>query len=386
MSRSEGNNASVHSYLFGSDFVSVSALGNVLILSVPLVPSKEVPYSESASASRSLLLHCMEQDSCHGRPSQGQHKGQSMQEKAVANISTSGEARCTMEETLLISKLHSPGQQEKKRDDVEDIVQTPTLKGRLSHEGDSAVETLMGNKTPKFLAAESSDDIKDTDLSPRLSNLMKSGVVPESPINESGQYSSSNIDMFLYISMVQGLSVVHIKLSHKCKFHAEKTLCSVGPSNGRPRNEFLVPDFVSPAKIFSEPLPTGKNEKVTMDVNTSGQDPLNSPISNGIDSSILKTDIGANERGSNPSSPIIEEIKTPLANLTNNSCSEDWHLTSGKSRSVKQERKFKRLCKYGDTGQRKNMKSKNGNSIDPSENLVETSRTIPIRSKHRGTF
>uniref|UniRef100_F6GY81 Uncharacterized protein n=1 Tax=Vitis vinifera TaxID=29760 RepID=F6GY81_VITVI len=269
-------------------------------------------------------------------------KRQSMEEKAVANLRTSGQARCTMDETLLISKLHySLGQQEKKLDGVEEIVQTPILKGSLSHEGDTAVETLVANKTPIFLAAESSDDIGDTDLSPRLTNLIKSGVVPESPINESG------------------------------------------PSNGRPRNEFLVPDLVSPAKVLSEMLLTGKNEKVTLDVSTSGQDTLNSPISNGMHSPILRPDISAKARGSNPSSPIVEEVKTPLANLTNNSCSKDWHLSSGdKSASVKQERKFKRLRKYGDTGQRRNMKSMKENSIDPSGNLAETSSIIPIRNKH----
>ncbi|XP_034676196.1 DEAD-box ATP-dependent RNA helicase FANCM isoform X2 [Vitis riparia] len=342
MSSSQGNNPHVHSYLFGSDFVSVDTLGNVLILSVPLIPSKEVSHSKCASASSSMLLNCLKQDSCHSGTSQGQHKGQSMEEKAVANLRTSGQARCTMDETLLISKLHnSLGQQEKKLDGVEEIVQTPILKGSLSHEGDTAVETLVANKTPIFLAAESSDDIGDTDLSPRLTNLIKSGVVPESPINESG------------------------------------------PSNGRPRNEFLVPDLVSPAKVLSEMLLTGKNEKVTLDVSTSGQDTLNSPISNGMHSPILKPDISAKARGSNPSSPIVEEVKTPLANLTNNSCSKDWHLSSGdKSASVKQERKFKRLRKYGDTGQRRNMKSMKENSIDPSGNLAETSSIIPIRNKH----
>ncbi|RVW20925.1 Transposon TX1 uncharacterized 149 kDa protein [Vitis vinifera] len=166
MSSSQGNNPHVHSYLFGSDFVSVDTLGNVLILSVPLIPSKEVSHSKCASASSSMLLNCLKQDSCHSGTSQGQHKGQSMQEKAVANLRTSGQARCTMDETLLISKLHySLGQQEKKLDGVEEIVQTPILKGSLSHEGDTAVETLVANKTPIFLAAESSDDIGDTDLS-----------------------------------------------------------------------------------------------------------------------------------------------------------------------------------------------------------------------------
>ena len=225
MSSSQGNNPHVHSYLFGSDFVSVDTLGNVLILSVPLIPSKEVSHSKCASASSSMLLNCLKQDSCHSGTSQGQHKGQSMQEKAVANLRTSGQARCTMDETLLISKLHySLGQQEKKLDGVEEIVQTPILKGSLSHEGDTAVETLVANKTPIFLAAESSDDIGDTDLSPRLTNLIKSGIVPESPINESGQYSSSNIDMLLYICKVGGWNVVCVKLSYKGKVHAEKTL------------------------------------------------------------------------------------------------------------------------------------------------------------------
>lgn len=184
MSSSQGNNLHAHSYLFGSDFVSVDNLGNVLILSLPLIPSKKGLDSKCASDSRAMLLNGLKQDSCNSMTSQGQHKGQSMEKNAISEASG---AICTVGESLEISRLHYfLGQRENKLDGVEEINLNPILKGCLSHEGDTTVETLEGNKTSIFLAADSSDDNRDTDLSPRLTNLIKSGIVPESPITESG--------------------------------------------------------------------------------------------------------------------------------------------------------------------------------------------------------
>lgn len=50
---------------------------------------------------------------------------------------------------------------------------------------------------------------------------------------------------------------------------------------------------------------------------------------------------------------IVEDPQTPLANLTDNSSSKSWCLSSGeKLESVKPPRRFKRLRKYGDCAKR----------------------------------
>jgi len=70
----------------------------------------------------------------------------------------------------------------------EAIPETPIFKRSVSNEGYNAGEmlNLMELETSSLVADACINGMKDEELSPRLTNLIKSGVVPESPIDERG--------------------------------------------------------------------------------------------------------------------------------------------------------------------------------------------------------
>jgi Fanconi anemia group M protein len=191
-----GQDPPAHSYLFGSDYVSVDAFGKVSILSVPLLPFKED--ATSAKSPNSL-----KQDSCHLRTSTEENKEPTMQATAIGEITSP--TRCINDETLPISRLcDSDVQQEKTLDGIENIPETPILKGNLSNEGDGGETPDVAEiKAPLFVDDECGNDFIDIELSPRLTNLIKSGVVPESPINDRGLCFS--LETYFTVSYVQGV-------------------------------------------------------------------------------------------------------------------------------------------------------------------------------------
>lgn len=70
----------------------------------------------------------------------------------------------------------------------ETIPETPDGKQKFSNEGANASETANPvEKLTSSLAVDACDNsMQDDELSPRLTNLIRSGVVPESPIDERG--------------------------------------------------------------------------------------------------------------------------------------------------------------------------------------------------------
>uniref|UniRef100_A0A2N9HDI2 Helicase ATP-binding domain-containing protein n=1 Tax=Fagus sylvatica TaxID=28930 RepID=A0A2N9HDI2_FAGSY len=334
-----GQDPPAHSYLFGSDYVSVDAFGKVSILSVPLLPFKED--ATSAKSPNSL-----KQDSCHLRTSTEENKEPTMQATAIGEITSP--TRCINDETLPISRLcDSDVQQEKTLDGIENIPETPILKGNLSNEGDGGETPDVAEiKAPLFVDDECGNDFIDIELSPRLTNLIKSGVVPESPINDRGL------------------------------------------SDGKKTNEFLVLDLVSPAQlrtalILKSPSPE-RNGTVIKDISNDGRNSSISPINNVVQTPVPKLKNKVHMRGCTSTSPGVVEAQTPFTNLTNSSCSKDWHLSSGdKSESIEQRRKFKRLRKVGDCGKGRNLKGMKENSVVPIANLARSfSSTSPFRNKH----
>ncbi|KAE8022325.1 hypothetical protein FH972_008133 [Carpinus fangiana] len=335
-------NPPVHSYIFGSDYVSVDTFGKVLILSVPLLPLKEGSHSKGTIASSTKSLNFLKQDSCYLRTSSEGNKELVMQTMAVVEITSP--TRCIKDETLPTSGLcDSDVQHEKTLDEFENSPETPPLKGNLSNERDSAGETpdVVEIKAPLPLADECTDEFRNIELSPRLTNLIKCGVVPESPVNDRGL------------------------------------------PNGKKKIEFLVPPAQSPTELIVKSSSPGKNEQGIMEISNYGRNGSVSPINNAIQTPILKLNNNASITGRISTSPVVEEAQTPFANLTNNSCSKDWHLSSGdKSESVEQRRKFKRLRKIGDCGSRK-MKSIKENLLVPISNLARSfSSSSPIQNKH----
>lgn len=160
-----------------------------------------------------------------------------------------------------------------------------------------------------------------------------------------------------------------------------KHLDFIGLSNGEGSEQNLVPDPVSPTEVHEEMLlkfsSPGKNEMIDTDSNTDGRNASVFPISSEFQTPVLNKHSIASIRGSTSTSPIVDEAQTPLANLTNNSCSKDWRLSSGdKSESVKQARKFKRLRKVGDHGTNKNLESIKVGILDPTTKLARSFSSV----------
>lgn len=185
-----GQNPSAHSHLFGSDYVTVDTFGRVLILDVPSLPWKEGPHSKYTTASSTVSLNISKQDSCHLQTSVEETKELIMQATYVGEITPVN--RCLKDETLLTSGLFiSDVKQEKTLDVVDNIPKTPSLDGNFLNEGDSDSGTpdVVVINGP-LLADECKNNFRDIELSPRLTDLIKCGVVPESPIHDEGLCSS----------------------------------------------------------------------------------------------------------------------------------------------------------------------------------------------------
>ncbi|CAK9162500.1 unnamed protein product [Ilex paraguariensis] len=332
----------IHSYLFGSDFVSVDAIGRVLIVSVPLVPLKEFCDSKGTSASSTLLLGCLKQDSFHSRALPEKCKETTM---GGNYVSTSQER--TETKNLPTPGLCNPGaQQEETLAGAERIIQTPVPQGNLPSEGDSngGMPNVVENKSTMLLAEEVSNDFRDIELSPRLTNFIKSGIVPESPIVDSEI------------------------------------------SKGKGRDEFMVSDLVSPLK-----LDTGLSLKTSVSKHNGKVANERSARRRDFQASSDNIEIRPHVPNVNNSPPRgcmlavqdVEEIHIPLANLSNNYSSKDWRLSSGgNSEGVEQKRKFKRLRKFGNLHKRPPKVGEEQN-IDPTATLTSCANASHVAVEHR---
>ena len=160
------------SYLFSSDYVSVDSLGKVQIMSVPLFPTEEATHSKGQSSQNDKEL--------------------TTPHKSSMDLTTS-ETQYKINATLAISRpSNSISQQEKTLDLMETIPEASVLKRNLPNEEDCASKSLdiLGIKASSLQADEFNKNFKDSELSPRLTNMIQSGIVPESPINDYGQYLS----------------------------------------------------------------------------------------------------------------------------------------------------------------------------------------------------
>lgn len=182
-----GENPYEHSYLFGSDVVNVDASGKVLITSVPVFRWKDLSHSMFTSES-SMKLDSLKQNSYHGRTSDEDHTELATQGGASGDVKTIQMKSIKYENSLSSRLCKSEIWTEKTFNGAEKIPQTTILKGDLLSKGDSVSDTpdVLESKASLLLTDEDNSISRDGELSPRLTNLMESGVVPESPINTSG--------------------------------------------------------------------------------------------------------------------------------------------------------------------------------------------------------
>ncbi|KAH8489991.1 hypothetical protein H0E87_022492 [Populus deltoides] len=268
-----------HSYLFGSDYVSVDSVGKV---------------------KRTKELTTPHKSSMDLTPSETQYK---------------------MNATLAISRSsNSISQQEKTLDLMETIPEAPILKRNLPNEEDYAGKSLdvLGIKASSLQPDEFSNNFKDSELSPRLRNMIQSSIVPESPINDNGLLNDEGTNDLLF----------------RTSFHPRK--CALNC-----RQNYRV------------------HKKISV-----------SPSNNEIETPLLKVKNVARKGRFMSISPVVEETDSPSANLTKSSNSKDWLSSSGnKLEDVERVCKFKRLRKDGDIGERKNSKGTIENSTIPIKNL-----------------
>lgn len=169
----------VHSCLFSSDFVSVDNLGNVLILSVPSLPSTTLKQSDD------IYLKCPKKDS--GRfLAAAQRSEEACMPFGGSVQQASAQTRCLKSEAQALSTVFDfeAQQNEPTVMDMKDTeMENPIGVLPDGGEGTNGTPEALKDKEPFPLASVGNDDEEDTELSPRLTNYMESGVVPESPIN-----------------------------------------------------------------------------------------------------------------------------------------------------------------------------------------------------------
>lgn len=109
--------------------------------------------------------------------------------KDFSDRTTSSWSRRNENKNMPTSKCSSVAQQENAVDVDDKILQTPVSKMNSSNEGEYVIlETPQEKKRKVQLIDDSSNGLQDFELSPRLSNFIKAGVVPESPIHYAGSY------------------------------------------------------------------------------------------------------------------------------------------------------------------------------------------------------
>lgn len=182
-----------HIFLFGSEFVTVDTIGNVLILSVPALPF--VKLSEGVNV---CAQSTKEEIFSSGGPADNNALSMKLESTDQGFlVHQLGE--------IPLDKVGSRDMDEE-HDGPRDLSQSsPRQKENdaLHDRGKDNITTPDASKlrVPQLQARHDEDQV-DVDMSPRLSSYMKCGIVPESPVNGIRTDFSCNHDSFQWISLV----------------------------------------------------------------------------------------------------------------------------------------------------------------------------------------
>ncbi|XP_031736810.1 DEAD-box ATP-dependent RNA helicase FANCM isoform X5 [Cucumis sativus] len=219
-----------------------------------------------------------------------------------------------------------------------------TLLKRIFFNKDTVDEKLVLEIEPQFTPADEFS-ITETQLSPRLTNLIESGFVPDSPIDDCG-YSRQRI-------------------SESAK------------------SQFILPAQVDGLQLLNSSS-SGINEMINCNAGFCAGNDIFLASSEG-QSSALKDNESVGIKSHAPTSPMADEIQTPLATIASSCDNEVWDSVNGeKFSSVPKPHKFKRLRKVGDMKKNENIESMAKTSISPLGNMVGTfSSTRQFKKKKR---
>nr|XP_017237619.1 PREDICTED: Fanconi anemia group M protein homolog isoform X2 [Daucus carota subsp. sativus] len=334
---SQGAKTSVHSYLYGSDFVSVDVLGKVLVLSVPLHPLKDV-HSKCTSASNAGLQNCYKEDAAQAGDSLAECGREARRENYFNATPTVREGINSVD----VEFFHSDTQQGRSVDADCKTSKTLICSRNFVIKEISKALPVGENKTALILSDDSANEDEDAELSPRLTSLLKSGVVPESPTNDTGGKLEEEM------------------LSQDCDPTSELHTESILQHSVIVRNNIVIEE-----NNTGEVLPSfAKDEFHSSAINRNNV--------SAVDCSVI---------------PVMEEIESPAENPLHNSCSEEWQSSFGANiENVNHKQKFKRLRKYGDLPKRRPRETNEYECITDAAELAEvgTSAWSNVHKHSRG--
>ncbi|CAN4081441.1 unnamed protein product [Withania somnifera] len=285
-----GEHSHAHGFLFDSEFVSVDDHGWVIVSSVAQLSLKETLGSKFTSTGLFEKFSLPEKDPLLGKVSANELEENTDGVKGVSSSQTVTTEKFNLEASRICVS-------DAKQQNLIDTCgrNFGSTDHKVKPEGKSIGENLEGQIQGTPTGADEPDKtFRDMELSPRLTNFIKCGFVPESPTTDA-------------IFTDKGVQI-------------------------------MIEDVVSTPKESSE-----QNEKTVGGSSTCGN--YKTPIQN-IDSNEL--------RSCKYTSLIVEDKQSPMAKLSGKSCSEDWELCStDKSDIIGKKRKFKRLLKHGDLPRRK---------------------------------
>lgn len=174
-----GKNSHTHLSLFDSELVTVDDLGNVLVSPVPRLSAKEAPESKCVGADLMAMMKLPKEDACDRMDSNDLIHEKTMKFKGV--FDDLGER---MEENVQASRLCNMDEWQEEVFQSDRVLQTPVckVKSKDSRTAEDP-EAILDDTDIKKLSNDSEDVAA---LSPRLTNFILSGVVPESPLNSPG--------------------------------------------------------------------------------------------------------------------------------------------------------------------------------------------------------
>ncbi|XP_038884537.1 DEAD-box ATP-dependent RNA helicase FANCM isoform X3 [Benincasa hispida] len=242
----------------------------------------------------------------------------------AVNEPTTSQTKLSLDEVLSSPGLDGVTVLEDKAINLIEKIHQGTLLKRTFNKEDTADEKPVSGIEPQFPPVDESSII-ETQISPRLTNLIESGVVPDSPIDDCG-YSRRQICE----STSPGIN--------------ERINCNGGFCAGN--DVFLTSSEGRPSMLED-------NESVGIKSHAS-------------------------------ISPMVDETQTPLAIVASSCDNEDLNLVNGgKFSSVQKPRKFKRLRKVGDMMKNENIESTEKTSFSPLGNMVGTSSTRQLKNEKR---
>lgn len=171
---------SAHCFLFGGDFVSVSAIGCVSVAFVPSLPLKlsEIPKVATAESDKELQSNLRKKVTSWKAAEAHNNRSTTEVEQSVEVEGSSKSKSMDNEQNLTSYSPEFSGHNEHSKF----VLETPVCKAITHVEDSTGTPGKVEIMDLALVGGESRKSIGDMELSPRLTHYIEEGIVPESPM------------------------------------------------------------------------------------------------------------------------------------------------------------------------------------------------------------